>query len=231
MHGMVVQAIQGQRNRYLPLQSQLTASHQLIDVVAAILQVYPFDCVYIADLNAIMRDAVVPDHRALIAHAMQAFPEMTWWIDPGVSKASEALAWQALGVKLVLASEAQTSLADYQALQDTLTSPVLSLDYFADGFHGPAALDTSPKHWTQPTILMSLPQVGAQRGPNLPLIKQKLYQRPEHTFYAAGGVRHLEDIEALQQHGAKGVLIASALHHGGLNSQSLAAIAQKKTGD
>jgi phosphoribosylformimino-5-aminoimidazole carboxamide ribotide isomerase len=59
---------------------------------------------------------------------------------------------------------------------------------------------------------MSLPKVGANQGPDIEkmaTIKRKL---PHQQLYAAGGVRHLADIHALDQAGATGVLLASALH-------------------
>lgn len=224
MHGIVVQAIKGQRQHYQPLQSKLTTSHQFIDVVSGILQVYPFERIYIADLNAILRDQAHPHHRACLAQAIQHFPQIEWWVDAGITQASELEAWQALGVKVILASESLTSLAQYQALLNQATNSLLSLDYFLEGFRGPAALEQSSALWTDPTILMSLPQVGAQQGPDLQLLQSKRAQSPQHTFIAAGGVRHMADIRALQQHGANGVLIASALHLGHLTTNDIQSV-------
>lgn len=224
MHGHVVQAVRGQRQHYRPIQSQLTSSHTLIDVVDAILQVYPFDCVYIADLNAITKDTQLADHRARIQDAMQAFPQIAWWVDAGIRTPEELQCWQAIGVTPVLASEVLSSIESYQKLYQQAPESMLSLDFFSEGFKGPAGLLENQALWSQPTILMSLPKVGAQQGPDLDRLTQMQQHSPKQQFYAAGGVRHLEDIQALAVQGAHGVLIASALHQKQLNTRQIASL-------
>jgi phosphoribosylformimino-5-aminoimidazole carboxamide ribotide isomerase len=211
MHGQVVQAIQGQRQSYLPIQSQLTASHALLDVVAAILQVYPFDCVYIADLNAITGDTTLPNHRGHIAEAMQAFPQIQWWVDAGFKSTASLVPWLDNAIRPVLASESLLDTHTYNALREMVENSVLSLDYFQDGFHGPEKLEQDHSYWSQPTIVMSLPKVGANQGPDLEKL-HAIKQTTHRALYAAGGVRNIEDIHSLANAGAAGVLIASALH-------------------
>lgn len=221
MHGQVVQAIQGQRQHYRPIQSQLTDSHALIDIVAAILQVYPFDCLYIADLNAITRQETRPNHRTLIEQAMAEFPQLNWWIDAGFQHANQLMAWQSASMTPILASESMPDAQTYAQMRQICPNSVLSLDFFRDGFHGPAELLSSPQQWTQPTIIMSLPKVGANLGPDHTQLATLKRQYPQQALYAAGGVRHAQDIETLSQAGAAGVLIASALHQKQLTSQAL----------
>ncbi|MDP8567111.1 HisA/HisF-related TIM barrel protein [Methylophilus aquaticus] len=221
MHGHVVQAVRGQRQHYRPIQSQLTSSHHLIDVVDAILQVYPFDCVYIADLNAITKDTQLADHRALIQRAMQSFPQITWWVDAGICTSQDLQRWQGIGVTPILASEVLGSIESYQQLYQQAPESRLSLDFFSEGFKGPAGLLENSALWSQPTILMSLPKVGAQQGPDLDRLMHMRQHTPKQQFYAAGGVRHMEDIQALAAQGAYGVLIASALHQKQLNSRQI----------
>jgi phosphoribosylformimino-5-aminoimidazole carboxamide ribotide isomerase len=222
MHGQVVQAIQGQRQHYRPIQSQLTDSAALLDVVAAILQVYTFDCLYIADLNAITGH---PPHLKLVQQAMASFPSLQWWVDGGFNHSASMQPWLDIGVRPIIASETVPDIETYQSMQKTAAEGVLSLDFFQDGFHGPARLETEPSLWTQPTILMSLPKVGANQGPEIEkmtLIKRK---HPQQTLYAAGGVRHQADIQALANAGAEGVLIASALHQKKITTADLRSIA------
>lgn len=211
MHGQVVQAIQGQRQSYRPIQSKLTDSHALLDVVNAILQVYPFDCVYIADLNAITGDTTLPNHRDYIAEAMQVFPQIQWWVDAGFKSTANLVPWLNNAIRPVLASESLSDIHTYEKLREMAGNSVLSLDYFQDGFHGPEILEKDHSYWSQPTIVMSLPKVGANQGPDL----EKLHaiKQATHTgLYAAGGVRNMQDIYALESTGAEGILIASALH-------------------
>ena len=220
MHGQVVQAIQGQRQSYRAIQSQLTASHALLDVVAAILQVYPFDCVYIADLNAITGDTTLANHRAHIAEAIQAFPHIEWWIDAGLASTEALKPWLDSAIRPVIASESLPDLKTYQELRHMSANSVLSLDYFQDGFHGPESLRTDHAHWSQPTIVMSLPRVGANQGPDIE--KLLAVKHPTQTpLYSAGGVRDIADIQALSHAGAEGVLIASALHQKKITTMDL----------
>lgn len=212
MHGQVVQARQGQRQHYQPIRSQLTSSHHLVDVVAAILQVYAFDCLYIADLNAITGDAALPDHRRLIQAAMQSFPHLHWWVDAGLRTADALKPWLDLGVTPILASESLPDMNTFRQLCARSPHSILSLDFFQDGFRGPQALLATPAEWTQPAIVMSLPKVGANLGPDVQKMAALKQAAPEQRIYAAGGVRHKHDIRALEQAGADGVLVASALH-------------------
>lgn len=225
MHGQVVQAIQGQRQSYRPIQSQLTDSHALLDVVAAILQVYPFDCVYIADLNAITGDMSLPNHSAHIGEAMQAFPQIQWWVDAGFKSTASLTPWLNKGIRPVLASESLPDLHTYDTLREMAENSVLSLDYFQDGFHGPKVLEVNHSYWSQPTIVMSLPKVGANLGPDLERL-QATKQTTQIALYAAGGVRNIDDMYALASAGATGVLIASALHQKKITAADLQSLSQ-----
>lgn len=226
MHGQVVQAVKGQRQHYRPIQSQLTDSHTLIDIVAAILQVYPFDCVYIADLNAITRDREYPHHRDLVFQAMQTFPQLQWWVDAAIQSTVELQAWQHTGARPILASEGLQTMTAYRTLQQQAEDAILSLDFFADGYHGPAALPGNPAQWQPQTIIMSLPKVGARQGPDLARMASMRALSQDCQLYAAGGVRHAADVTALQQIGASGVLLASALHQQQLTRTALQSLQQ-----
>jgi uncharacterized protein related to proFAR isomerase len=46
-------------------------------------------------------------------------------------------------------------------------------------------------------------------------------RHPDRDWYAAGGVRHVEDLHALAADGAAGVLVASILYDGGLSRDDL----------
>lgn len=226
MHGQVVQAIQGQRQHYRAIKSRLTDSHTLPDVVAAILQVYAFDCLYIADLNAITGHREMHNHLPLIKQVMTDCPHLQWWVDAGL-KSTEALKpWLDAGIRPIIASETLADIETYQTMREMATHGILSLDFFQDGFHGPDRLLAESSLWSQPTILMSLPMVGANQGPEVEKISSLKQQHPQQTFYAAGGVRHIADIQTLAHAGADGVLIASALHQKQLTASDLAIFAQ-----
>src|SRR4051812_46858044 len=86
MHGQVVHAKQGQRQNYLPLQSILCNGSAPLYVVKALLELYPFTTVYIADIDAIQG---VGNHFELITAMITKFPHINFWIDNGVRQAHE----------------------------------------------------------------------------------------------------------------------------------------------
>ena len=81
LNGAVVHAQQGQRHTYQPIKSLLTHSSKPLDIVAALLNVYPFSQLYIADLNAIQQSG---DNFNVIRTIAQKFPQLKLWIDAGI---------------------------------------------------------------------------------------------------------------------------------------------------
>jgi phosphoribosylformimino-5-aminoimidazole carboxamide ribotide isomerase len=53
MHGQVVRAQMGDRASYRPLESLLSPTSDPVDVVRGLLGVFPFQTLYVADLDAI----------------------------------------------------------------------------------------------------------------------------------------------------------------------------------
>ncbi len=69
---------------------------------------------------------------------------------------------------------------------------------------------------------MNLARVGSQAGPDFDLLRSLQWQGAGKRFYAAGGVRHGTDLQALADMGVSGALIASALHDGHITAGNLA---------
>jgi phosphoribosylformimino-5-aminoimidazole carboxamide ribotide isomerase len=66
-------------------------------------------------------------------------------------------------------------------------------------------------------IVLDLAGVGEGRGvPTLDLCRAVRAMSPDVELITGGGVRHADDLEALEAAGVNGVLIASALHDGSL---------------
>jgi phosphoribosylformimino-5-aminoimidazole carboxamide ribotide isomerase len=72
---------------------------------------------------------------------------------------------------------------------------------------------------------MTLARVGSGEGPDLARLGQIMGKNPGHRLYAAGGVRDLDDLKGLNDAGAAGVLVASALHDGRIGPDALARFA------
>lgn len=223
LSGAVVHARKGQRSHYLPLESSLCQDALPETVVSALLGLYPFRTLYIADLDAIQRRG---SHADAIARIHRLFPHLELWVDCGIADAWGLQAWIDAGLGIpVIGSE---SLADAEFMPEALQRcrqlpPVLSLDFKGDSLQGPAALLSDPKtYWPHRVLAMNLARVGSDTGPDLALIARLIALAPDRAVFAAGGVRSGADLERVARAGAAGALLASALHNGRLGAGELA---------
>jgi phosphoribosylformimino-5-aminoimidazole carboxamide ribotide isomerase len=182
---------------------------------------HPFKQLYIADLNAIQKlPNKTSSNYASIAQISLAYPELELWLDAGFQQSADLLEWQALNVRIILASENFHDMQDYLALSQQHEF-ILSLDFFSDGFHGPLALLKETQNWPKHVIIMSLPDVGSNLGFNKTRLEQITQSNKGIHFYAAGGVRDEQDLLNLRALGMHGALVASALHNLQINGASL----------
>jgi phosphoribosylformimino-5-aminoimidazole carboxamide ribotide isomerase len=217
--GEVVRAERGERHLYAPIKTPLSPTSRPADVVAGFLALHEFRTIYIADLDAIEGTGA---HSACIAELEAAFPDLSFWVDAGIGTGAEARAWLAAhNGDLVLGSE---TLRDPDLITSLSTSPrsLLSLDFRAEQFQGPARLAEDESLWPTRLIVMTLTRVGSQAGPDLDRLRQiRAKTMGRHRVYAAGGVRGPEDLSLLAQAGIAGVLVASALHAGHIDAKHL----------
>ncbi len=102
---------------------------------------------------------------------------------------------------------------------------ILSLDFRGDEFQGPREILDNAEAWPDRVIVMTLARVGANEGPDYALLKSIIARAGARRVFAAGGVRGRDDLLALRDAGAAGVLIASALHDGKIKTGDLDEIA------
>lgn len=221
--GLVVHAKQGQRNHYQPICSPLCQSSNLQDVIAAYLKLHAFRTFYIADLNAIVGDH---SNQTLINKLLGRFSEHAFWIDSGY-QAEPAAYQQHPHYHPVLGSESYTN-ANYSALAAFQNQYVLSLDFSGDTKLGANKLFTPSNVWPNTIIIMNLQRVGLQQGADLAKLSHFVENYPDYHFVAAGGIRTIEDLQALQSIGISTVLLASALHAGTINAHDLQTLTQHK---
>lgn len=223
MDGQAVHARQGERRSYRPVHSALSASSAPLDVVAALMELYPFTRLYIADINAIERRG---QHTDTIRAIRATHPALELWLDCGVRRAVDVSDWQRRGVHCVIGSESVADLAGYLELREAAgDSGLLSLDFDRDdAFRGPPELLQEAALWPERVIVMTLARVGSLQGPDLSRL-DALRGRGVRQRYAAGGVRQAADLRLLADAGVDGVLVASALHSGALTAADLAACA------
>jgi phosphoribosylformimino-5-aminoimidazole carboxamide ribotide isomerase len=234
LDGQVVRAVAGDRWRYLPVCSSLTKSAEPVSVARALLDLARFPALYIADLDAIT-GAGSDHHFTVLANICaeaggRGVGEL--WLDAGLAPWLKALSEKARtdGVNVVTVVGAE-SLASASALPSAGYLPggtdwVLSLDYRAGKFLGPAGLDASAEQWSSRVIVMELSAVGVGGGPALERLdilasSARSTRHNDIAFFAGGGVRHADDLHTLAAHGAAGALVASALHDRSLDAAAL----------
>ena len=216
MRGQVVHAKLGRRSHYQPIQSTLCDSSEPLVVVAALLELYPFTTLYIADLDAILG---VGAHTETIEIITQNFPQVNLWLDSGVGQMNARSLYQTSQMRTVIGSESIVSLQDYRAISYAIRSThVLSLDYTATNALGIAELHNSARFWPDDTICMTLNAVGSTKGADFTRLHQLMLlnnaRKNPSRIYAAGGVRNIDDLKQLESIGIAGGLVATALHNG-----------------
>jgi phosphoribosylformimino-5-aminoimidazole carboxamide ribotide isomerase len=220
--GQVVHARAGQRALYRPIQTRLTQSSAPHDILEALLALGQFAHVYVADLDAITG---VGNHDDLLAELAQHFA-IEFWVDRGIAS-SDRLSLPLRRVVPVIGSESIDTLDDVARIRSAVgpEAYVLSLDYRGDALVGPVGIDAMPQLWPRRVIAMTLARVGSGAGPDFDRLRRISAIAPDRRVYAAGGVRNLNDLVALQNEGVAGALVATALHDGSLTAVEIAAFA------
>jgi HisA/HisF family protein len=219
--GQVVRAQMGQRELYRPIETPLAPTSDPLDVTRGLLSIFPFQALYVADLDAIEGTG---NSDAVLARLRDAHPALELWIDNGVAEAAAARRF--LGAApglLVLGSEVQRDAALVASLKHE-PRVVLSLDFRDDAFVGPPSLFAQPDRWPARIIVMTLARVGSGAGPDIARLREIRARAPNAALYAAGGVRNAADLAALAREGIAGALVASSLHAGELTGADLEAL-------
>ena len=207
--GQVVHAVRGQRDRYVPVQSQLCQSTDPESILQAFLDIYSFETIYIADLDAIGGQEGNNIH---INKLQRQFPTLDIWLDQGISSKEDVIRHQHSRRKQVIGSETGISPDLLTNMQDITPAPILSLDFKEGHLIGNHTLLKYPEVWPDNIIIMNLSRVGSGLGPDLELLDQIKSLASDKNFYIAGGIRNQDDLEQLCAAGIAGVLIATALH-------------------
>jgi len=220
MGGQVVRARRGERHAYQPVASLLCDTSSPLEVARALFELYAFDTLYIADIDAIQQRG---DHRKTIESLRSILPDVEIWIDAGVTSFEDCQPWLSLDMCCVIGSESQPDADATWRLIDRIgqEQAVLSLDSINGQPMGPAKLFEDVSRWPQRVIGMTLARVGSRQGPDFELLRHMQDSADGRNIYAAGGVRNVSDMEKLKSTGIAGALLASALHDGEITSGHL----------
>ncbi|HWK65098.1 MAG TPA: HisA/HisF-related TIM barrel protein [Rhizobiaceae bacterium] len=221
--GEVVRAERGQRDLYRPIVTPVSQSPDVVSVARGLRGLHDFRTFYIADLDAI--EGRGPNRAALRRlRAMPDAPEL--WVDAGFADGGTLAAiLDGAGIWPILGTESQT---DAGLLRRFRNHPrlILSLDFFAEGFRGPASMLQEPQYWPQQVIVMTLARVGAGAGPDFARLRDIKAMAGDRSVIAAGGVRDEADLRSLVALGIEGALVATSLHDGTLTRAQLAALSR-----
>lgn len=212
-HGIAVRAVAGDRANYQPLQSRLAATSDPLAVARGLLALFPFDAVYVADLDGIEGRG---RNQVLAARLCDALSNVTPWVDDGTA-GDDASLRQVQKRVVVVGSESLVG----RSTGVPEGSFVLSLDFRGEAFLGPPELLATPELWPERVIVMTLGRVGTGSGPDLGRIADLARRAGGRRVYAAGGVRHINDLKEARRAGAAGALISSALHAGTIKAGDL----------
>ena len=221
----VVHAKHGQRGKYQPIQSVLSASSDVFSIVTGLLKLYPFRTIYIADIDAIINTG---NHFEQVELLSGLHPQVTWWVDAGISNVNARILYAPqANIRAVFGSENIQTLQDYRAMSYAYESRhVLSLDKLNGTELGAAELHNTGLYWPDDAICMTLNNVGGDIGPDIARLQAlqqlNLARKKPANLFAAGGVRNVSDLLSLKQLGIAGALVASALHNGEITSDSIA---------
>jgi phosphoribosylformimino-5-aminoimidazole carboxamide ribotide isomerase len=232
--GAAVHAVRGERERYRPLRSGLVAGSDPVEVARAVREALGLGELYVAELDAI---AGGPGHRDVLAALAR---EARVMVDAGVSEIAAVRSLLELGAaRVVIGTETLASQAALEGLRAELpdASLVLSLDLRAGRvlsrdaglarLGAAEALERMRHSGVREVIVLDLGRVGAEAGPDVPLMRELCARFPELELLAGGGVRDVADLRALADAGAAGALLATALHGGAIGPGELSALRER----
>ncbi|TDN69359.1 HisA/HisF-related TIM barrel protein [Paraburkholderia sp. BL10I2N1] len=237
LDGHAVRAVRGERARYRPVQSMLCDGSDPLTVARALLCATGTRTLYVADLNAILRQG---DHAETLAVLCNGLSEtqvgVEIWLDAGfadfasvralfdrihvnIESIRPSVAPPCCSTATLVPVFGTESLRDPAAPHDAEAAglaPILSLDHRAGQLlAGPAADQASSQStawWPSRIIAMTLDQVGAYEGPDLTTFSAIRVKAGERMLIGAGGIRGHADLAAAMKSGAAAWLVASALH-------------------
>ncbi len=230
LNGIVVRGVAGKRESYRPVESCLSTSANAIDIAIAFRDQLELNQLYVADLDAILHQQ--PNFNILTQLVNENFELI---IDAGLSEIALAKnLLQAGAIQIIAGLETIPSPQFLKLLCDTFGTErvIFSLDLVA----GVPMGETS--HWKKADpfsigceavamgisemIVLDLAQVGVGEGiETLPLCEKLQERFPKLKVITGGGVKSVNDLQAIASTGVSGVLVASAFHNGVIGRNEL----------
>ncbi|MBN2251205.1 MAG: hypothetical protein JW724_03930 [Candidatus Altiarchaeota archaeon] len=210
--GKAIEAVEGRRNQYRELKSNVTNSSDPLELAIAY-ENLGFTEVYIADLDGILNSR--PNYDILKNISLRT--KLSAMADIGFWSLEEVLNLER--IKPVIATESFTSLNMLELPGDF----VLSLDTRNGEFM--SALNITLADFVKiikdsvkikEILLTDLARFGMPAGPNLELCRYAIKELPGKDIMYAGGIRNMEDIRELYETGIKKAVVGFGLHSGSI---------------
>jgi len=215
LNGAVVHAVRGERNLYEPIAgySKIVSSSEPLDILH---ELRPQE-VYIADLNLLMGRG---ENLAVIKEISGMAKTMA---DTGISKKACDLDRLPESVCPILGTEtAPFQLMEELAPQrniivslDMKNRKVLAHEALLANETPLQALQRLNRLPLEGVILLELNRVGTSSGLDKAFLEKAL-DISRHPLILGGGVKDEEDLQALDEIGFSGALVATAVHNGGV---------------
>ena len=212
LNGAVVHAVRGERSRYEPIAgfSQIVSTSEPLGILQ---ELRPRE-VYVADLNLLTGRG---DNLAAIKKISTVARTMA---DTGISKAGDLDRLPA-SISAILGTET----ASLQLIEDAAREcrVVVSIDMMKRKVlaHDPELAGQTPLQLLQrlnglnleSVILLEMDKVGTSAGLDRQFLEEAA-AASKHPLILGGGVKGEDDLQALQEMGFAGALLATAVHNG-----------------
>jgi len=229
--GVAVHAVAGRRDQYRPLKSCICNGSDPLEVASTFKSRYGFKDLYIADLDAILGK----EPSLSLVQQIKNKVNLQLMVDSGVRSIDQALRLLDVGAsEVIIGTETLPSLDLIEKIveavgKNRITSSVDMRDGKIFG-ESKAVRSLSPlglirkleEQGLQKFILLELSKVGTFQGLNLTLIREIL-KTFAGEFIVAGGVRDIHDLQQVENLGAYGALLATALHTNRISKDELKA--------
>lgn len=231
MIGQIVLAKAGNRDEYRPVETPLTFSSQPLEVAKAIFNQTSCDWLYLADIDSFAgANLNWKVYNDLLNHGFGLWIDAQWLVNDRLSQIADKIDKRDR-LQIILSSEALSSLdqfAKFEELKAMGIDPIFSLDQKGGStitqgemteLSSLEMVQRAYEHGVRHMILLDLDSVGTMRGVDnidegvAPLIREIKSQLSDVRLISGGGIKSVEDVQALLEIGCQHVLVASAIHH------------------
>jgi phosphoribosylformimino-5-aminoimidazole carboxamide ribotide isomerase len=231
MGGIVVHGQMGKREKYKAIQSVLCHSADPLTVANAFEEKLRLKELYIADLDAISHTG--SNLQEIIE--IKQNTRLKLMLDSGIRSIDDIIKLLSDIDRIIIATETLSGLDELDKIVDQIDKYklIFSIDTMRNkiltGSKEIAAL--SPIELAaygrdigiKECIVLDLSKVGSEKGPNITIAKE-IVDNVDISVITGGGIRFIDDIHYLEEHGFAGVLVATALHNGNITHSDLLSV-------